>query len=111
EANFIRDFKGPDGKLFVDRGDKIRLAFSIHVDFFNPRRNTHGGAHQSIGIISCANLGLDSSLRNIPESIFYGAIIPGPFEPKTNDEHYELDHYVQPIIEQFVQAWRPGFQI
>ncbi|KAE9385508.1 hypothetical protein BT96DRAFT_1006986 [Gymnopus androsaceus JB14] len=25
EANFIKDFKGPDGKLFVDRGDKIRL--------------------------------------------------------------------------------------
>ncbi|KAJ3990824.1 hypothetical protein F5050DRAFT_1881956 [Lentinula boryana] len=31
EASFIKDFKGSDGKLFVDRGDKIRLAFSMHV--------------------------------------------------------------------------------
>ncbi|KAJ4001060.1 hypothetical protein F5050DRAFT_1727495, partial [Lentinula boryana] len=52
EANFVKDFKGPDGKLFVDRGKKIRLAFSIHTDFFNPNRNTDAGAHQSIGIIS-----------------------------------------------------------
>ncbi|KAJ3764773.1 hypothetical protein FB446DRAFT_12318 [Lentinula raphanica] len=29
EADFVKDFRGPDGKLFVDRGDKIRLAFSM----------------------------------------------------------------------------------
>ena len=95
----------------MDRGDHIHLAFSIHTDFFNPNRNTHGGAHQSIGIISCANLALDPSIRNLPEYIFPAAMIPGPFEPKTNDEHYELDHFVRPVIEQFVQAWRPGLRV
>jgi hypothetical protein len=103
EARFIKDFKGPDGKLFVDRGNKIHLAFSIHIDFFNPNRNTHAGAHQSIGIISCANLALDPSICNLPEDIFYASIIPSPFEPKTNDEHYEL------VVEQFAEAWQPGF--
>lgn len=111
EANFVKDFNGPDGKLFVDRGDKIRLAFSIHTDFFNPHRNTHAGAHQSIGIISCTNLALNPTIRNLPENIFHAAIIPGPFEPKTNDDHYELDHFVRPVVEQFVEAWRPGFRI
>ncbi|KAE9390813.1 hypothetical protein BT96DRAFT_1001951 [Gymnopus androsaceus JB14] len=78
EANFIRDFKGPDGKLFVDHGDKIRLAFSIHVDFFNPNRITHRGTHASIGVIS-----------------YYD----------------ELDHYLQPILEEFVRVWRPGIRV
>lgn len=111
EADFIKDFRGPDGKLFVDRGDKIRLAFSLHVDFFNPNRNTHTGAHHSVGIISGANLALDPSIRNLPEYLYPAAIIPGPFEPKTNDEHYELDHFIRPVVEQFVQAWRPGLRV
>lgn len=68
EANFIKDFKGPDGKLFVDRGEKVRLAFSMHTDFFNPHRITHRGPTQSLGIISCANLALDTSIRYLCES-------------------------------------------
>ncbi|KAF5343964.1 hypothetical protein D9757_015004 [Collybiopsis confluens] len=111
EAVFIKDFKGPDGKLFVDRGNKIRLAFSIHTDFFNPQGNTHRGAHQSLGIISCANLALDPAIRNLPEYIFHAAIIPGPFEPKANDKVDELDHFLRPVIKQFVQTWRPGLRI
>ncbi|KAF9056966.1 hypothetical protein BDP27DRAFT_1433142 [Rhodocollybia butyracea] len=59
EANFIKDFKGPDGKLFVDRGDKIRLAFSMHVDFFNP------------------------------DQYMYMCIVPGPSEPPQDKlDHY-----------------------
>lgn len=106
DAEFIKEFKGPDGKLFVDRGDKLRLAFSMHVDFFNPNRITHCGAHDSIGVISCANLALDPSIRYQPEYI-YATIIPGPHEP-TYDE---LDHYVRRVIEQFVQTWRPGLHV
>ncbi|KAE9385591.1 hypothetical protein BT96DRAFT_767115, partial [Gymnopus androsaceus JB14] len=85
--------------------------FSLHVDFFNPNCNTHAGAHQSVGIISGANLALDPSIRNLPEYLYPAAIIPGPFEPKTNDTHYELDHFIRPVIEQFVQAWRPGIRV
>ena len=62
EANFIKDFKGPDGRLFVDRGDKLRLAFSIHLGFFNPNGTRHRRNHDSIGVISCANLALDPSI-------------------------------------------------
>lgn len=106
EAKFIKDFRGPDGTLFVDRGDKIRLAFSMHVDFFNPNRTTHRGAHDSIGVISCANLALDSSIRYRPEYM-YMTIIPGPNEPSYD----ELDHYIRPVIEQFVLTWRPGLKV
>jgi len=77
EADFIKDFRGPDGKLFVDRGEKIRLAFSIHLDFFNPNGITHRGAHESVGIISCTNLALNPSIRYLPENMYIN-IIPGP---------------------------------
>jgi hypothetical protein len=111
EANFIKDFKGPDGNLFVDRGNKIRLAFSLFVDFFNPHRNTNRGAVQSLGIITGANLALDPSIRNLPEYLYPAAIIPGPSEPRSNDRNYELDHFIRPVIEQFAEAWRPGLRI
>ncbi|KAF5351480.1 hypothetical protein D9757_012880 [Collybiopsis confluens] len=106
DAKFIKDFRGPDGTLFVDRGDKIRLAFSMHVDFFNPNRVTQRGAHESIGVISCANLALDPSIRYRPE-FMYMTVIPGPNEPSYD----ELDHYIRPVIEQFVLTWRPGLNV
>ncbi|THU77173.1 hypothetical protein K435DRAFT_559098, partial [Dendrothele bispora CBS 962.96] len=90
EADFIKDFAGPDGKLFVDRGKNIRLAFSIHLDFFNPHGVMKRGAHDSIGVISCANLALDPSIRYLPEYMFIAGIIPGPNEPTVD----ELDHFV-----------------
>ncbi|KAE9390970.1 hypothetical protein BT96DRAFT_798013, partial [Gymnopus androsaceus JB14] len=103
---FVRDHKGPDGKLFVDRGNKIRLAFSIHTDFFNPKRITHRGLHASVGVVSCANLALDSSIRYLPEYL-YTYLIPGPHEP----DYDQLDHYLRPTLEKFVEAWRPGMRV
>jgi len=106
DAYFVRDHKGPDGKLFVDRGNKIRLAFSIHTDFFNPKRITHRGLHASVGVVSCANLALDSSIRYLPEYL-YTYLIPGPHEP----DYDQLDHYLRPTLEKFVEAWRPGMRV
>ncbi|THU82168.1 hypothetical protein K435DRAFT_592436, partial [Dendrothele bispora CBS 962.96] len=81
--------------------------FSIHLDFFNPHGVTQRGAHDSIGVISCANLALDPSIRYLPEYVFVAGIIPGPNEPSVD----ELDHFARPVIEQFAQAWRPGLHL
>ncbi|KAJ3897325.1 hypothetical protein F5879DRAFT_773398, partial [Lentinula edodes] len=64
--------------------------FSIHVDFFNPNGITHYGAHDSIGVISCANLALDSSICYLPEFMFLAGIVPGPNEPKGD----EIDNFM-----------------
>ncbi|KAE9387297.1 hypothetical protein BT96DRAFT_837842, partial [Gymnopus androsaceus JB14] len=80
--------------------------FSMHVDFFNLNCTTHHGAHNSIGIISCANLALDSSIQYQPKYM-YMTIIPGPNKPSYD----KLDHYIQPVIEQFVLTWRPGLKV
>ncbi|KAF5315994.1 hypothetical protein D9758_018719 [Tetrapyrgos nigripes] len=107
DAEFTMDFKGPDGSLFVNRGAKIRLAFSIHTDFLNPNGITHRGPTQSIGVISCANLALDPSIRYLPEYLYHASIIPGPKEPDVD----EMDHFVRPVIEKFATAWRPGLKV
>ncbi|KAJ3765266.1 hypothetical protein FB446DRAFT_832692, partial [Lentinula raphanica] len=78
----------------------------MHINFFNSNRVTQRGAHDSIGVTSCANLALDPSIRYLPE-FKYMNIIPGPNEP-TYDE---LDHYIRPVIEQFVSTWKPGLKI
>ncbi|KAF5317882.1 hypothetical protein D9758_018788 [Tetrapyrgos nigripes] len=107
EANFTSDFKGPDRSLFVNRGAKIRLAFSIHTDFLNPNGITHRGPTQSIGVISCANLAMDPSIRYLPEYMYIAGIIPGPKEPNVD----EMDHFVRPVIEKFATVWKPGLKV
>ncbi|KAF9042675.1 hypothetical protein BDP27DRAFT_1165212, partial [Rhodocollybia butyracea] len=75
------------------------------LHFFNPHGITHRGAHESVGIISCANLALDPSIQYLPENMYVN-IIPGPTKPSVD----KINHFVQPVIEQFVtKAWRPGF--
>ncbi|THV04111.1 hypothetical protein K435DRAFT_584362, partial [Dendrothele bispora CBS 962.96] len=90
EASFVKDFRGPDGRLFVDRGDKLRLGFALHMDFFNPNGTRKRGNHNSVGIISAANLALDPDVRYLPEYMFIGGIIPGPREPSAEQN----DHFV-----------------
>ncbi|KAE9394184.1 hypothetical protein BT96DRAFT_747639, partial [Gymnopus androsaceus JB14] len=81
--------------------------FSMHVEFFNPNGITQRGAHNSIGVILCANLALDPLIQYLPENMFIGGIIPGPNEPSAN----ELNHFIRPIVEQFVRTWRPGLKV
>jgi hypothetical protein len=90
-ADFMKTFGGPiAGKLFVNQGAKVRLAFAMHVDFFSPNGNRKHGNHDLIGIISLANLNLPETIRYLPEHIFLLGVIPGPCEPSLED----LNHYI-----------------
>lgn len=107
-AEFMKTFSGPiAGELFVNRGAKVRLAFAMHVDFFNPNGNRKRGNHDSIGIISLANLNLPETIRYLPEHIFLLGVIPGPREPSLE----ELNHYIRPIVDQLETGWKHGFHI
>lgn len=107
-ADFMKTFHGPvAGELFVDRGNKIRLAFAMHVDFFNPNGTRKRGNHDSVGIISLANLNLPETIRYLPEHMFLLGVIPGPKEPTLE----EINHYIRPIIDQLEIGWKHGFRI
>jgi hypothetical protein len=107
QAEFMRSFEGPTpGKLFIERREKVRLAFLMHVDFFNPNGVRERGVHNSIGIITLANLNLPECLRYQPENI-YLAIIPGPHEPTAE----QINYFIKPIIDEFKIGWEPGFRV
>ncbi|KIK56796.1 hypothetical protein GYMLUDRAFT_107173, partial [Collybiopsis luxurians FD-317 M1] len=92
--------------LFIEHEGKIRLAFAIQVDFFNPNRSRKRGNHDSIGIISLVNLNLPDNLRYKPEHT-YLTIIPGPREPELDN----LAHYLTPIVNQLLVGWEHGFRL
>ena len=95
----MRTFKGPDGKLFIDRGDEARLAFSYCVDYFNVE-----GSRTSSGMITMVCLSLPPSIRYLPENIFLVGIIPGPHEPTEI-----VNHYLSPLVEDLTIFWERGF--
>ncbi|KAJ8482680.1 hypothetical protein ONZ45_g14866 [Pleurotus djamor] len=108
DAQFFRDFKGPDSdKLFVNRGDKLRLAFAMHVDFFHPNGNRQRGNHESIGIVSLSNIALPDHIRYLPENLHLAAVFPGPKEPDVET----MCHFLRPIIDEAVEGWSPGYHL
>lgn len=107
-GDFFRTFKGPHSQhLFLKRNGRMRLAFIMHVDFFNPNGTTKRGNHDSIGIISLALLNLPKRLRDKPENVFVAGIIPGPKEPPLD----QLNHFIRPIIDEFEIGWQRGFHL
>ncbi len=106
EAEFLRTFEGPtEGKLFVDRpNNEGRYAFALSLDFFRTEGMKITGASTSSGLISAACLNLPLSIRYQPENMYVAGIIPGPKEPHDD----ELNHYIRPIIDDFLVSWERG---
>ncbi|KAJ7143043.1 hypothetical protein C8R44DRAFT_866290 [Mycena epipterygia] len=103
-VSFMRSFEGPEkGKLFIDRGDRMRLAFEVQLDFFNPNGTRKRGNHDSIGILSAALMNLDDDIQYKPDAL-YVSIIPGMNEPDVE----EIPHYVWPLIDVFAVGWERG---
>ncbi|KAJ7189485.1 hypothetical protein GGX14DRAFT_308566, partial [Mycena pura] len=81
EAEFLRTFEGPvPEELFINRGGRMRLAFEILLDFFNPHGLRKRGNHDSVGILAVVNLNISEDLRYKPEFMWL-SIILGPKEP------------------------------
>lgn len=107
EAAFLRNFQGPvPNKLFIERDGRMRLAFQVMLDFFNPNGTTKRGNHDSIGILAVVNLNLDESIRYRPEFMWI-SIILGPQEP----DHDQINHYYRPLIDDFVVGWTRGIRL
>lgn len=108
EADFMHQFKGPDGRtLFIDRKGKVRLALALQMDFLNPNGIRKRGNHDSISMISMANLNLPEHLRYQPEHIFLAGVIPGPKEPNVD----EIPNFIRPLIDICLIGWERGIHI
>ncbi len=104
-GTFVRSFKGPDSKLFIDRPEgEGRLLFSLNLDFFNPEGNRKHGAHTSTGILAMACLNLPPEIRYKAQNMYIAGIIPGPVEPKLT----EGNHFLRPLVDNLEIAWKCG---
>ena len=104
-AKLLKSLEGPvPGQLFIDRCNKVRLDFVVHVDFFNPN-GVHSNS-DSISLISLALLNLPTDVRYLSQNL-YLAVIPGPREPKD----HRICYYLRPIVDEFCIGWERGFHI
>jgi hypothetical protein len=100
-----RDLKDPLGNIFIDTPDgKLRLVWSILVDFFNPLHNKAAGKLVSVGSIALTCLNLPPHLRYKPGNQFVFGLIPLPHEPKKE----EINHFIRPVMDVMVLAWKDG---
>jgi hypothetical protein len=53
-----------------------------------------------------ACLNLPYTIRHKPENMYVAGIIPGPQEPTLT----ELNHYLKPVIDDFVTSWTEGIR-
>ena len=105
QAQFLRDFEGHRaGTRFIDRGDELRLAFSVCVDFFNVEGVSHGASKRSIGAITLACLNLPENIRYNRENMYLAGVIPGPKEPN----YVEISNYLAPLVDEFLVLWNTG---
>ena len=102
-AEFVRTFKGPDGKkLFIDRpSNGSRYLFAFSFDFFSAEGQTIRGASASCGIISATCLNIPPLIRTKAEYMYIAGVIPGPEEPHLD----ELNHYMRPVFKDVAVAW------
>lgn len=106
QAEFLRTFEGPSaGKLFVDcPGNEGCYVFALSFDFFRTEGMKMNGASTSSGLISAACLNLLLNIHYKPENMYISGIVPGPTEPHDD----ELNHYIQPFVNEQAIAWKWG---
>ena len=106
DGEYVRNFKGHDGRSFSLGGEEGHYVFSLCVDFFNPYTNKQSGKKSSVGLISVVCLNLPPSMRYKPENMFLSGVIPGPKEPPLTT----LNHYLKPLVNDLIDFWETGVQ-
>lgn len=105
DGEVLRNFKGPDSKLFIQPGSRDgRYVFSLCMDGFNPFIMKEAGKKVSIGSIYMVLLNLPVDIRYQVENMFLVGIIPGPAEPSLE----QINHILEPLVNDLLQFWDLG---
>lgn len=107
-GTLVQEFVGPDGKLFIDRGEdkKMRLLFGFSLDFFPPRGSRKRSSSASIGVLTIYCLNLSLAVRQKPDNL-YVSILTGPTAP--HKEH--VNPYLRPTVDIGVTGWERGIHL
>ena len=105
DGEVLRNFKGADGKPFIQPGSKEGwYDFSLCMDGFNPFIMKEAGKKVSVGAIYMVLLNLPVDIRYQVENMFLVGIIPGPAEPSLE----QINHILEPLVDDLLQLWDPG---
>lgn len=105
DGKIFREFKGPDGKPFVQPGSKEgRYVFSLCMDGVNPFIMKEAGKKVSVCAIYMVLLNLPVNVRYRVENMFLVGIIPGPREPSLE----QINHVLGPLVDDLLRFWEPG---
>lgn len=98
----LKDHEG--NQFFSPTSGSGRLVFGLSLDSFEPGSSRPGHTpHSSTGIwLVCYNF--PPHLRYLPENVYLAGVIPGPTKPELTD----INPYIQLIVNDFLQFWRPG---
>lgn len=108
DGSILREFKGPDGKLFMDKpASEGRLVFALNMDGFNPSARRRNGRAASISGIYLVCLNLPPEIRYKVENVFLVGIVPGPHEPST----HQVNHLLRPLVDDLLSLWSPGMYL
>lgn len=108
DGSVLREFKGPDGKLFMDKPESEgRLVFALNMDGFNPSARRRNGRAASISGIYLVCLNLPPEIRYKVENVFLVGIVPGPHEPST----HQVNHMLRPLVDDLLSLWSPGMYL
>lgn len=104
----LREFKGPDGKHFLDKpDDEGRLVFALNMDGFNPHGRRRKGRAAGICGIYLVCLNLPPKVRYKVENVFLVGIVPGPHEPST----HQVNHLLRPLVDDLLVLWSTGIYL
>ncbi|KAJ8456027.1 hypothetical protein ONZ51_g12281 [Trametes cubensis] len=105
ESQEILNFLAADGEPFLRHcGSEGRYLFSLFVDWFNPRGNSHGGSTYSAGVVFMVCLNLPPDIRYKRENVYLAGVIPGPKAPSLE----QVNHFLGPLVRELNQFWSPG---
>ena len=105
DGKVLREFKGPDGKPFVQPSNQDgRYVFSLCTDGFNPFIMKEAGKQVSVEAIYMVLLSLPVEICYQVVNMFLVGIIPGPREPSLE----QINHVLVPLVDNLLRFWKPG---
>jgi hypothetical protein len=103
DAPVLRSFRDVDEKSFFhDRGEEIRLAFSLNADGFHPLHMLEAKQTLTCTAIYMVVLNFPPHLRYLFRNMYLAGVIPGPGKPSLD----QINHVLSLLVTELLEFWR-----
>lgn len=103
DAPVLQSFRDVDGeRFFQDRGEEIRLAFSLNADGFNPLHMLEAKQTLTCTAIYMVVLNFPPHLRYLFRNMYLAGVIPGPGKPSLD----QINHALSLLTAELLEFWK-----